>query len=149
MKAQLWPRRDGMYNAEFMFDDAPPGFEDLFGDSTFVHRLNRGVAYAEYGHPDIQHLVNHPDQALVRYSTIDERQIAGHLTAETIYKHGLPAVEGFLLIFKPCGPMGHIAVASMNENMAGWGLGIRMLKDPNEDMDNEIKVIITADFVQL
>lgn len=151
MKAQLWPRQDGTYSADFLFDNAPPGFEDHFDQSAFVKRLLRGAAYAEYHRPDLTHLCTRPDQAFVRYSTIEERNICGHLVGEPIWGAS-PSTgsEGVRIIIKPVGPLKEAMVNDLIHNPTGYGLEMRILYTNGEDSDEqELNQIFTADFVQL
>lgn len=143
MQSQLWSQQDGTYYADFMYDDAPRGFEDHWHDSMFVKRLQNGTALAEYNRPDVTQLTNSDSQALVRYCTIEERNVCGYIKAHPLGN------EGFRLTLHPYGPLKDTMVTALSHNATGYGLYIRYLTSNDDDMDEVVTRIDTADFIKL
>lgn len=141
MKAQLWPQQDGTYYADFMWDDAPPGFEDHFQESMFATRLRNGEAYAEFGRPDLSGLREHNQQAYIRYCQIDRRSICGHLTATALGN------DGIRLTIKPIGPVRDTLVNGLTHNPTGYALYMRYSTDTQDDETTVVR-IDTADVIQ-
>lgn len=143
MKAQLWPLPNGTYYADFMWDDAPPGFEDHFQESMFVRRLNAGNAYAEFGRPDLSGLREHTHQAYMRYCQIDNRSICGLLTAQPLGN------DGVRLIIRPTGPVRDTLINVLTHNPTGYALYMRYTTVTQDDDDEKVARIDTADVVQI
>lgn len=130
MQSQLWPNPDGRYYADFLFDDAPRGFEDRFQDSLMMRRLNQGTMFAEYGEPRTEHLAGNPMAVYNRRVMVEEFNIAGHITGEA-FNDG----SGFRLWLKPFGPNKDYMLQQFSADPQGFALKLRVVKGYLVDSD--------------
>lgn len=74
--------REGKYLFKIDLDDVPSGFEDCLEDSTFHRLLNKGMALAELGHPQLDDHVD-PRVKLLRLKQIYQERVAANIRITT------------------------------------------------------------------
>lgn len=144
MQSQLWPQQDGFYFADFMFDDATSGFEDILEETMFYRRIDSGQTFAEYGEPEAGHLAGNPMAVFNRFASIEPRNVCAHLTATL-----LPGDSGLRIYVRPYGPFKERMVNDMIHNPTGYGLKFRLHEEETEGAIPVVKNVYTLDFIKL